>query len=452
MPLIKVLIISAYPFETPIKTDCADRLPLGPLYALAAAKCAGPLDVKFIDLSIATTDFDLKKELEKFTPGLAAIGIHSAFVFPLACRLAVQIKDYNPDTIIIAGGIFPSSQPDLCLIGTRFDYVLQGEVDESLPLLIEGIQNERELATPGLIVKNPGGTGVNYLCPLGFPDLNKLPRIPEQGFEIGPYSLIDPLISFREKTLNISSARGCPYKCAFCCYRIIGNGRRRVRNAVLLAKDLNSLSLEYGIRQFNFVDDNFLCSIQRVVAFCKLIANNNFLWRCQARIDSFKTKNLSFLGDLLYKSGCRLISFGIESGDAELLKKIHKPIDLIWAKHVCKTLMGIGIGVRVYVIVGLPYQTFDSIEQTKQFLRQVNPTNVSVEIFVPHRGSLIGDNPGSWGVEWETANIESRIQRLDWLVDSTESKVQPCIHTKWLSAREIGNARDDIQKEWPPVK
>jgi anaerobic magnesium-protoporphyrin IX monomethyl ester cyclase len=451
MRRVSVLIVSVYPYQIQDRTRRTDRLPLGPLYAFAAARRAGPFGIAFLDLATVTPEFRFEDKLQEIQPDLVALGIHSTIVLPLAHKLAHQVKLWNPNTVVLAGGVFASSCPRICLGGEGIDYVLQGEVDESLFLLINCMQQERELAVPGLITKNPDGNGILHIAPPSYPDLNKLPRIPQEGFDVSAYSLIDPLISTSDKTLNISSGRGCPHSCAYCCYSVVGNRRRRLRAPILLAEDLRSLAAEYGIRQFNFVDDSFLCAIERTKVFCERILDSGFLWRCQSRTDDFKRSSLSDIVRLLRKSGCRLVSFGIESGDPEVLKRVNKPLDLEWAKLVCHTLMTAGISVRVYVMLGLPYQTLESVEKTKRFLREVDPSSVSVEVFVPHPGSLIGDRPQDWGITWQKDSMEARIQRLDWLFDSPNVKVEPCINTNWMSMQEIVASRDDLLREWPSL-
>jgi radical SAM superfamily enzyme YgiQ (UPF0313 family) len=448
MRKINILIVSAHPYKMRNRIEVSHRLPLGPLYALAAAKRADPNSIKFIDLSLAPPDFSFNNEIQNLSPDLVAVGIHSSASFPIACEIVSQAKSFNQDIITLAGGMFPSGQYQLCFSKSKFDYVLKGEVDDSLTIFINHIQNQKPLSVPGLVCKvDPSDSNTT----LSYPDLNILPRIPDTDFDISQYSLIDPLVSSTGKTMNISSARGCPHKCAFCCYSVVGNRKRRIRNANLLINDIHSLAAEYGISQFNFVDDDFLCSKDRAIKFSNVLSHNNFLWRCQSRTDSFSPDNLKDLAKRIYKAGCRLISFGIESGDPYLLRKINKPLDLDWARYVCRTLIDVGIAIRAYIMVGLPYQTLKSVEKTVKYLRVLNPNNVSVELFVPHPGSEIGNNLEKWGIEWITDNIQDRIQRLDWLVNHSKSNVEPCINTKWMTSSEISFARDMIQDDWPPI-
>lgn len=447
MKKAKVLIVYAHPFYIENQTQNRDKLPLGPLYALAAAKRANPQAVKFVDMTLVDPYYNFREEIALFQPDIVAIGIHSAAVFPLTCELAKEIKTENHRCIVVVGGLFASGQTEECLKEWNIDYVLKGEVDESLTQFIQCFQAEKTFNVPGLFARKPEGNGILEIAPVTFPDLNNLSRIPEPGYDISAYTLWDPYL--KGKALNISSMRGCPYNCAYCCYRIIGSKKRRVRDGALLINDLKTLTQEYQIIRYNFVDDNFLCSLPRAKEVCNGIKDDGLIWRCQCRIDSFKPDSLADYAGMMSESGCHLISFGIESGDEELLKKINKPTDLSWARKVCAELKKYGIKVRIYLIVGLPYQTVESIELSKQFLRDIEPDYVSIETFVPHKGSIIGDDPEKWGVYWETDVLEEKIQRLDWLNNEANKLLRPCIHTKWMDSETIKLKREELLQEWP---
>jgi radical SAM superfamily enzyme YgiQ (UPF0313 family) len=206
--------------------------------------------------------------------------------------------------------------------------------------------------------------------------------------------------------------------------------------------------LEYGVRHFNFVDDDFGCIPARTAALMSRLYGRGFEYRCQMRVDSFPVTDTLPWARALYASGCRLASLGIESGDEEVLGRVRKPLNLSWAERVCRSLKDAGIRVRVYIIIGLPYQTVRSVEKTKAFLRRVQPSSVSVELFVPHIGSPIGDDPEQWGVRWLVSSLAERVQRLDWLQDQADVRPKACIETNWMSAEEITRARDEIVAEW----
>lgn len=447
MKKTNVLLVYVHPYYIKDQTQNKDKIPLGSLYVLAAIKRANPSDVKFVDMTLVDPDYSFEKEIALFKPDIVALGIHSAAVFPLTCKLAKEVKEYSDKCIVLAGGLFASGQSEECLKEINIDYVLKGEADDSMTQFVKCVMEDKEIKVPGLLIRNKNGQGIQELAPVSFPDLNTLPRIPEPGYDISSYTLWDPYL--KGKALTIASMRGCPYNCAYCCYRIIGSKKRRVRNGELLLNDIKTLTKEYGITRYNFVDDNFLCSDQRIREFCDGVKKDDLMWRCQSRIDSFKPDNLSDYAKMMAESGCKIVSFGIESGDEELLKKINKPTDLTWARKVCHELKKHGIKERIYIIVGLPYQTLESIELSKRFLRDVDPEYVSIETFVPHKGSIIGDDPEKWGVYWETDVLEKKIQRLDWITDEANKTLRPCIHTKWLDSQTIKLQRDEFLQEWP---
>ena len=86
----------------------------------------------------------------------------------------------------------------------------------------------------------------------------------------------------------------------------------------------------------------------------------------------------------MYKAGCWYISWGLESGNQEILKHAHKGITpervrlaLGWARKA-------GIRTWGYFIIGLPGETEETIQQTIEYAKSL-PLDIAL---VPHRGAL----------------------------------------------------------------
>jgi radical SAM superfamily enzyme YgiQ (UPF0313 family) len=79
----------------------------------------------------------------------------------------------------------------------------------------------------------------------------------------------------------------------------------------------------YGGNAIEFHDNNFFVSEKRVVAFSKLMMNENMVWWGEGRIDTINKYSDETLV-LMRKSGCKMIFFGAESGNDAILKKMDK--------------------------------------------------------------------------------------------------------------------------------
>ncbi len=86
------------------------------------------------------------------------------------------------------------------------------------------------------------------------------------------------------------------------------------------------LHQSYGIREFSFEDDTFVTFKARLKDICEQLIDLNLgiSWSCLGRVNHVTLENLR----LMRQAGCWQISFGIESGSAEILTLINKRVTL----------------------------------------------------------------------------------------------------------------------------
>ena len=84
-----------------------------------------------------------------------------------------------------------------------------------------------------------------------------------------------------------------------------------------------ALHRDYGTRHFYFVDDAMTMDRQRMKRICQRLIDERlgFTWNMMTRIDAVDEELL----DLAARAGCVQIEYGVESGNPETLKRIHKP-------------------------------------------------------------------------------------------------------------------------------
>ena len=143
---------------------------------------------------------------------------------------------------------------------------------------------------------------------------------------------------------------------------------------------------KFGIREFAFVDDTFLIDKERVYKLFKLLDQESisFHWTCMSRINNTDYEFLKFLKS----KGCWHISFGIESGDENILKIIKKNISLDKAREVIKWCKQLGIKTKGFFIIGHPTETLETIEKTIKFACELPLDDIVATINTPIPGSL----------------------------------------------------------------
>ncbi|MDA3811616.1 MAG: radical SAM protein [Spirochaetaceae bacterium] len=84
----------------------------------------------------------------------------------------------------------------------------------------------------------------------------------------------------------------------------------------------------------------------------------------------------------LYKSGCRMLCLGLESGDQEILNKLKKGILLERVSPILRNLRESGILTYIYIMFGTPSENKDAAYRTKDFIFNhsncINYLNASV--------------------------------------------------------------------------
>ncbi|MES9929015.1 MAG: radical SAM protein, partial [Candidatus Thiodiazotropha sp. 6PDIVS] len=143
----------------------------------------------------------------------------------------------------------------------------------------------------------------------------------------------------------------------------------------------------YGIRHVMFVDDLFLASRKRASEFCRILIKEglNMTWSCTSRVDTVHEDVLA----LMKKAGCWEISFGLESGSQEMLEKMMKSAKVKDSERAVQMTAAAGIRTKGLFMLGYPGETTESIEETKQFVRNIPMTIMNLTKFTPYPGSPI---------------------------------------------------------------
>jgi radical SAM superfamily enzyme YgiQ (UPF0313 family) len=105
------------------------------------------------------------------------------------------------------------------------------------------------------------------------------------------------------------------------------------------------------------------------------------------RIDSVDEEVL----DLAAKAGCVQIDYGVESGNPDTLKRIHKPHTVEMVRRVIPMMRRHGIRPVVFFILGFPWETPQTVDATLDLMRELAP---HVE-FLPAIASILIPFPGT---------------------------------------------------------
>jgi len=204
---------------------------------------------------------------------------------------------------------------------------------------------------------------------------------------MSPYSL--PIYKEKRKvSLPVSTSRGCPFLCNFCDRTVFGE-KIRFFSAAYLSDMIDYLAREFHVNYLDIADENFCITKNRFLEICGILKEKfrayNITWGCLLRSDSVEADT----GRLLYDSGCRSVTFGIESGSKRMLRVYNKSVDLDSLADKCRIITSAGITLGGSFIVGGPEEDETSISETIQLIKKIELNFMFLWYFIPLPGAAI---------------------------------------------------------------
>ena len=376
------------------------QIPLG-VYYLAAYVRQGGHDVCIIDgeaHEMAVSDV-VEKALE-YKPDI--IGISSTTVaFPRALETAREIKARTPEGPVVIGGPHVTAVGEEVLSFPEFDFAILGEGEETLKDLLDTLASG---GSPSSVKGLGYRDGTVPMINASRPFIGNLDSIPFPAYDlISDFRLYNPPPSNYKRlpVANVVTSRGCPNQCTFCGHSVFGRTLRQ-RSPENIAEEIKLLYHCYHVREIAFVDDTFTINPKRIFDLFSILNRQNirFPWTCMSRINTVDYGTLKFMKD----QGCWHISFGIESGDEEILRLIRKNISLEETKKVVNWCHELGIRTKGFFIIGNPGETIASIDKTIRMALSLALDDVVVTLNTPFPGTS----------QYQTTSDYGKMGTCDW--------------------------------------
>jgi anaerobic magnesium-protoporphyrin IX monomethyl ester cyclase len=186
--------------------------------------------------------------------------------------------------------------------------------------------------------------------------------------------------------VQVFTARGCPNRCTFCSWPRTFMGRKfRARSVANVVDEFEYVSNELpAVKEIFVEDDTFTIDRQRVREVCTELQKRELdvRWSCNtcATLD-YKTMRI------MKSAGCRLIDVGYESGSDQILKNIKKGVTTADAKAFTIDAKRAGLKILGDFMFGLPEETHETIQQTKEFIKEIKPDMLQIAVATPIPGT-----------------------------------------------------------------
>ena len=293
--------------------------------------------------------------------------------------LSRLIKKESPVTKIIIGGNLAASS-EILLKKCEVDYCVIGDGENIIQELVtciknDGHQNFESLESiKGICFLDLEGnfrfTGYGEkpsASEITWPDYDILKADGSLDYfisEIIDSRLMghDSVYKEGERIATIVMTKGCVARCTF-CHRFEKGFRARPVDQII--DHVKMLKSKYNVRFLDIADENFGSDRDSAAEIAEELGRLGIIWRCAGvRVN---TVNLEMLLHWK-KNGCTSVMFGIESGSVKMLEIMEKKATVEANLKALKAVSDAGLGTIIQLVIGMPGETDETIQETTEFL------------------------------------------------------------------------------------
>jgi radical SAM superfamily enzyme YgiQ (UPF0313 family) len=365
---------------------------------------------------------DIKHRLVVQSPFDALIFRFTHTTFEHDLKVTELAKEINARTIAIGlcWTLQPFAQKILESCGSLDIYAL-GDHEATVPALVDELAHLRR----GSVYRQGG-------------DLDY------DGLPLPAYDLVNMHHYYNNTRRNtrfmtIYTSKGCPYNCIYCTVR---RTKWKAKSAARVVGEIRHLVQDYGVKEISFFDETFTLDRQRVVDICQGLLSIDIIWY---RVDPELLK-------LMRKAGCRGISYGVESGNQTVLDDAKKGHTVEQARHAIKWAKEAGIKTYASFMVGLPGESWDTVQETLEFIKGALPNGAQFNVAVPYPGTELYEiaKTNGWiaeNLDWRTLYQHSSVMRTAEMTPAELDRARKLLYRslyfnpRWV----LGNVKFVIQ-------
>ncbi|MDD2365642.1 MAG: radical SAM protein [Desulfuromonadaceae bacterium] len=353
--------------------------PLGLLYIMASLKQKAPEhEVVFLD---CVAEHIGQKELQSRIVGInpAVVGITS-FTMALydVCLAARNIRSALPDVHICLGGHHPIAFPLEAAGLPEFDSIVVGEGEDAFPALVKALEAGTDFTLiTGVYTKesirsysDKKSADPRFLTSVMVPPayIENIDCLPPPDRSAISHLKYRSIVGASSHLATMISSRGCPCQCTYCD---VPFKKYRQRSISSVADEIRDC-LDSGYTEVHFYDDLFNITPERVIAFCNEMNSRGyrFDWDFRGRVNTVTRESLQ----RAKAAGCRMISFGVETGSDEGLRLLKKNTTTEQIRNVFKWCRELGILTIADFMIGLPFEkSAVDVRRNVDFLLELDP-------------------------------------------------------------------------------
>ncbi len=340
-------------------------------------------EVKLIDLNGFDQRYEeLGRSVSAFKPE-AMVFRFTPTTLDHDMRAATEAKAIDPSVRTVAVCWTLRTMPlQVMSSASSLDVYARTDYEVVVPEVIEAMAGGRDLGSVKGIAYRDGAE--IKLTEKAIP-LKDYESIPMPAYDLlpnlDPYFITAP--AGKPFTIMYTS-KGCPFNCSFCT---VAGTPWRPRSAESVLDELRFLKKTYGIKTVSFFDETFTLDKKRVQAITNAMIEEDFgvRWYCNTRVHLVDRELLQ----RMHQAGCRGISYGVESGSQTILDRADKCLKVDQARMAIRWAKEARIKTLCSFIIGLPGETWETVNETIAFVNETIPTSAQFNVAVPYPGTKL---------------------------------------------------------------
>lgn len=319
--------------------------------------------------------------LERLKPKV--VGIYANVITKeTALEMSALAKQHN--ATVLVGGPGPVIDTD-AYFASGVDVIVRGEGE----LTVEALLNLNDLSDSeqlqqidGIIFKKNGRIGRTKDRVL-IEDLDTIPLPDRDSINIQNY-----MNAWKGKhgvsSVQILTARGCPYTCTWCSKEVFGNIYRK-RKVDKVIEEILLIKEKYNPDQLWFADDILTLRKDWILEFSAKVKEKNITipFECLARVDLVDEEVLAALKSIK----CFRIWYGSESGSQKVLDSMKKKFTVEDIYRAGRLTKEAGIEVGFFIMIGYPGEEIGDIKKTVNMLKKLEPDHCGSAVAFPIKGT-----------------------------------------------------------------
>jgi anaerobic magnesium-protoporphyrin IX monomethyl ester cyclase len=286
------------------------------------------------------------------------------------------LKREVPNAKIVIGGPHVTLFPQETL--QRFsavDYIVHGEGEltiRELATVIAESSSPKDVA--GIAYRDNGEI---YLNP-GREILENLDENPFPAFHLLKFDKYSNALQVSPVSTYLVSSRGCPFRCTYCVKPVWDRKVMRYHSPDYFLDQVEEVVNKYGVKEIHFYDDTFTLDRERTMVFSQGVIDRkiDFKWIVRTRTDCVDDEMLA----LMRKAGCTMISYGVESGNDDVLKIMKRGISVEKTREIFALTKKHGFEIAANIMIGFPGESKETYEDSVRFSKELDPDFVQYSI------------------------------------------------------------------------